>query len=402
MQRTSFWLLGLTAFLAGCLETGQVLAPSADDDASKPTEGLALAASALSAGQSHACALFSGQIACWGQNDHGQLGLGDRVDRRMPVFLPFEGAFRQIAAGTQHTCALEEPGKVYCWGQNDRGQLGVGTRESSSRPTLVPLPALAAAIASSFMHACAILVNSSLWCWGQNSEGELGQGDAFPARNEAARRETDRLTPVLIAGSWQSADTGQGHTCGIQQDGSLWCWGRNSRSELGTEPLGQLREPTRVGAASDWRAVDAGQHYTCALKSDRTLWCWGENTGSESDQGFPLGIQGAVLDIPTRVGTASAWVSFSGQTFHSCALDAAFDLYCWGRNLEGQLGLGDLGLRPSPARVGSGFASVTVGRFFTCALRRDGSIGCAGENASGQLGDGQLDRSAVLGRTTLP
>jgi hypothetical protein len=261
----------------------------------------------------------------------------------------------------------------------------------------LPAGAAAIAIATSYAHVCALLADASLWCWGQNGEGELGQGDG-PARNEEAQRAADKLSPVRVPGSFHGVDTGQGHTCAIRQDRSLWCWGRNTRFELGTDAGDQVRAPTRVGTDADWRSVDAGQHYTCAVKSIGTLWCWGENTVG----GFPLGIEGNIAAAPTQVGAASTWVALSTHVFHTCARDAAFDLYCWGRNVEGQLGVGDLLLRRSPERAGSDVTAVSVGSFFTCALRRDGRVVCAGENSAGQLGTGGADRTALFEPVKLP
>lgn len=390
--------VALLLCFAGCVETGEVLGPAASGDGPSDPELPALAATAVSAGHTHACALYSGQVACWGANQRGQLGVGDVNDRRTPTFVALEVAVRQVTAADRHTCSLDELGRVYCWGLNDRGQLGVGTRVASLLPAPVILPARATAIASSFAHVCALLADASLWCWGQNSEGELGQADPFPPRDDDAERATDKLSPVRVPGTFQSVDTGQGHTCGIRADRSLWCWGRNTRSELGTAAGGQVREPTRVGTDSDWRSVDAGQHHTCALKANGSLWCWGENI----DGGFPLGIEANRVEAPSPVGAASTWVALSAHIFHTCARDVAFDLYCWGRNVEGQLGVGDLQLRRSPTRAGGGFAAVSVGSFFTCALRRDGRVVCAGENAAGQLGKGDTDRAAVFEPVELP
>lgn len=392
-------LLLLAWVTGGCVETGEVLGPALDGEAGSGT-GVALAANAVTAGEGHVCGLFSGQLACWGRNDQGQLGLGDLDARQTPVFVDFDNSIRQVSPGAGHTCALDDLGLVFCWGGNERGQIGIGTREPSLRPAEVPLTARAAVLASGFSHSCAILMDASLWCWGQNSEGELGQGDPTPARNEEARRATDGLSARVVPGEWRSVVTGQGHTCGIRWDGSLWCWGRNSRYELGTEPVGQVREPVRVGDGTDWTAIDAGQHHTCGLRRDQSLWCWGENTASENDLGFPLGIDAELVMVPTRVAFGP-WREIVVHTFHSCALDSAFDLYCWGRNVEGQLGLGDLVLRKSPTRVGENFARLALGAFFTCAVRRDGRSVCTGKNDFGQLGNGTLMRTAVFGEVTL-
>jgi alpha-tubulin suppressor-like RCC1 family protein len=126
------------------------------------------------------------------------------------------------------------------------------------------------------------------------------------------------------------------------------------------------------------------------------VWCWGRNSAVGSQEGAPLGIPGAAqLDVPTQVGTGADWLELSTDTFHTCAVNRASELYCWGRDIEGQLGLGSE-FEPTPVLVPGSFARVSVGRFFTCAVTADGLVACAGENDQGQLGQGDRQRRAVF------
>lgn len=63
----------------------------------------------------------------WGQNYHGQLGLGDRFERRRPTLVESLWALpvRQLAAGDFHSCALTRAGFLFTWGFNQQGQLGL-------------------------------------------------------------------------------------------------------------------------------------------------------------------------------------------------------------------------------------------------------------------------------------
>jgi alpha-tubulin suppressor-like RCC1 family protein len=295
-----------------------------------------------------------------------------------------------VCTGEAHTCALDATGAVWCWGGNQRGQLGSGTREPALQPELVTLPGPARSLSCDFNHGCALLSDGRLYCWGQNGEGELGQDDAFPGD---AVEAADGLTPLPVAGSFRSVDTGQGHTCAIAAAGTLFCWGRNSFYELGSEPRGQVRSPLQVGTESDWERVDAGQNHSCGLRRDGSLWCWGRNTASDEDEGFPLGIEGPlIVATPTRVGDAANWSKLATSIFHTCAIDAGNALFCWGRNIEGQLGVGSLPVVRAPEAVADAVAAVATGGFFGCAIRLDGTVACAGESAQGQLGTGDNER----------
>jgi alpha-tubulin suppressor-like RCC1 family protein len=202
--------------------------------------------------------------------------------------------------------------------------------------------------------------------------------------------------PTGAGAKWGAVAAGQGQACGIQASGSLWCWGRNSDGELGLGPGApiQVRTPTRVGSDETWVSLDLGQDATCAVKNDGTLWCWGADT---------FGKLGAPVDpdaspprfvVPTQMGSDADWAQVSVDVFHACAVKLGGTLWCWGRNAEGQLGVGDITDRATPTQVGSAahWSSVSVGRFHTCAEEIDHSVWCTGENVAGQLGTGDTAR----------
>ena len=379
-----------------CVDRGEVLT-KLDNQSDAAVAG---AAKDVSCGDGHCAAAIGGAVYLWGQNDQGQLGSGDGQNRLSPVLLQGSKSWQHVASGSGHTCALNNSGQVYCWGSNSRGQLGQGDRAARAAPALVTLPQPATQISSKFNHACALLVNAGLYCWGQNDEGQLGQSDVPPSGDAAA---ADALSPVPVGSpTWRFTDTGQGHTCAINIDGSLWCWGRNSDHELGDDSRIQVREPLQVMPAGPWLNVAAGQNHTCGVMQDFTLWCWGSNTGSDSNAGFPLGISGvSQVSTPTQVGTATNWSVVRTNTFHTCALDQNANLLCFGRNIEGQLGAADTENRPTPVRVASDVAHASVGRFTTCAIDNAGNIRCAGANDVGQLGTGDTERRDVFTSVSL-
>jgi alpha-tubulin suppressor-like RCC1 family protein len=353
----------------------------------------------VDSGDSHTCAARFGVLYCWGANADGRLGLGDDTDRSAPARVGADADWTAVATGVAHTCALKQDGSVWCFGANTFGQLGQGTQASSAVPLPVVLPGKAVLLSSEANTACVVLEDGALYCWGRNFEGNIGLGDVHPG--------VDQALPIRsgTTSDWSAIGTGDGHTCGVRAPGALFCWGRNSTSNLG---LGQtvdvqLRSATRVGTDEDWSIVASGQDSSCAIRTAGSLFCWGGNGSGNLGLGDrELRQAPAVLAAPRAGG---GWAAVSLDTFHACAVSLAGDLYCWGRNIEGQLGTGDLDDRLEPTLIGQGdarYVSAVVGRFSTCAVTTDSHIACSGENASGQLGTGDNTRRNAFAEVPFP
>ncbi len=407
MSARRLWLAGVALLLlSACSRVSEVLTPVVDGAPDSGTAGPpdaapdapvgeagTLTASSLDAATGHSCATLRGALYCWGDNARGQLGLGDTGSHLSPTRVGVLGDWARVAAGGTHSCALRSDGSVYCFGANDIGQLGTTGLGQSLTPAQVALPSAVTDIVTEVNHVCAIATDGALICWGENFEGEIGQGDAPPFVSQFAPIE------VGTDHDWFAADTGQGDTCGLRGPGDLYCWGRNTSSQLG---LGdgapaQTRLPTRVGDGA-YSHIHAGQDHTCGIRTDGSLYCWGTNQSGNLGTGDRTS-----HSSPIQIGTKSDWLEISLDTFHSCAIDRAQQLYCWGRNVEGQLGVGDTDDRLSPTLVaGVGFAQVAVGRFHTCALKADDSVWCTGANDAGQLGLGSTDRTNAFTEVRFP
>jgi alpha-tubulin suppressor-like RCC1 family protein len=409
-------LLGSLAagLLAGCGVEGAVFAPdpvaidaglyaTASPDAGTVAATDApsfVAVSAVSAGQIATCALVASAPYCWGSNPAGGLGDGTTQDRSAPVPVTATVPFAAIAVGDVHSCGLEATGRIDCWGGNADGQLGLGDTTSRGSPSVVGLGRDALEVSAGYEFTCAVAADRSLWCWGENDEGQVGQGDSPGAANVLAPLE------VGVGTEWLHVASGQGHACGIEAPGALWCWGRNTAGELGLgpgQPI-QIRAPTQVGSDTDWESLDLGQDSACAIKRSGTLWCWGSDASSQL--GFPGDPDAAEANIPvpTQVGTDADWAQVSIDTFDACAIKQNGTLWCWGRNQEGQLGMGDTVDRAAPAQVGTEttWGQVSVGRFHTCAGKVDGTVLCTGKNDSGALGVGDTTDRDTFTAVPLP
>ncbi|HEY4395025.1 MAG TPA: hypothetical protein VGP64_13230 [Polyangia bacterium] len=386
-MRPALALAFVVAF-AGCGFDGFVLTPAAGDFGD---------AAGVFAGWEFTCALQAGRGSCFGANVDGSLGTGDEATHIAPAPLAADVGFDLLTAGENHACGLaHQTGAVWCWGYNASGQLGLGDLTARDAPVVLPQPPAALVLAAGYNHVCAIPPDHSLWCWGDNSEGQLGQQDAEGA--------PDAETPERVGADsdWIAVAGGQGHTCGVRAPGTLWCWGRNTADDTGTSPgQQQVRGPAQVGTDTDWTAaLDAGQDATCDIRADGSLWCWGSNAFGQ--QGAPP--ETTPVAAPRQVGTDTDWSQISIDDFAACGVKTDGSLWCWGRNAEGQLGVGDNDDRYTPTAVapGTSFRQASMGRFHACAVESGGIVDCMGENSNGQLGLGDTNRRDVPTAVTLP
>ncbi len=332
------------------------------------------------ASANHTCAWFTnGRAACWGDNGNGQLGDGTTTTRASAKFVEGLTSVIGLSAGTTHVCADHADGTVSCWGANANAQLGdgMGAGAARSMPGKVAGLARSAALAAGGAHNCTRLADGSVSCWGQNTRGQLGDGTLM---NRAAATAVPALRKDVT-----EVAAGDQHTCALTRAGAVLCWGSNTRSAVGPGlPVATpVLQPARVMNSPAAIHVAAGDNHTCAIAVDSSVLCWGDNTaGQLGDRAL-----GKAAD-PTRVPMVGNVVDIDAGGLHSCAVLKDGTARCWGANSAGQIGNGQLD--------DFGFAQVVnipvlrkvvAGARHTCALSQGGDVYCWGRTGEGQLGD---------------
>lgn len=351
----------------------------------------------VAVGNAHSCALRNdGSLWCWGRNNAHQLGLGspsgctdgptgDACSE--PQRVDETNDWTAVAAGSDHTCALRADGSLWCWGSNSWGQLGLGYDVwESDVPARVGQGANWQALALGGEHTCALQGDGSLWCWGVNASYQVyGGRDCLDTGCVVPRQ-------VGTALDWTGAGLGYAHTCGLRSDGSLECWGDLPGG-------GGIRlAPEAVPGPTNWSAVVGRNARACGIRDDQTLWCWGSNSFGELGLGDPALCSDSLCLAPTQVVGNQAWAAVALGFTHSCAITASGALYCWGNNADGQLGLGDTQGRSAPAAidVSVSWSKVAAGGAHSCAIGPQGALACWGSNTYGQLGLGKTSASPEL------
>jgi len=392
-------MVGPRARLISLVGAG-LLALGCGTDTDSPTEPVtppspatttaALVFRQISAGWSHSCGVTTDNRAyCWGADSAGQLGDGMTTDRGRPTLVAGGLRFLEVYAGGVHSCGITTANRAYCWGGNAAGQLGDGTTTDHHQPVAVANGTFVQ-IRAGLKHTCAVNATGVAFCWGDNTWGQLGDNS-----------KTRRLKPVRVAGTVKFLRLAAGaiHSCGIGTDKHGYCWGKNGKGELGDGTTATRLKPTAVAGGRSWRQIWVGtelaqftQSHTCGVTTDKRAFCWGDNSRGQ------LGA-GAIARslVPVAVSGGRTFSAITAGLVHSCAIttsdlwSTSVHAYCWGNAGNGQLGNGILNGSarfdaPSGVLGGLPLTWVAAGAFHTCALTDGGQAYCWGNNFHGQLG----------------
>jgi alpha-tubulin suppressor-like RCC1 family protein len=295
----------------------------------------------VSAGLDYTCAItMDNRAYCWGGNASGQLGNGTTAQTSSPVPVAGGHAFRQISAKWDRTCALttSPTNRIYCWGH---GILGDGNPFTNRQrtPKLISGGRTYRQVAVGTEHTCAVSTSYAVWCWGKNKYGQLGngRGSTYVA-----------LSPVLVAGTLQFSQVSAGfyHTCAVTTTSKAFCWGR--QGTIGDGKTYKRNTPRAVAGGLSFNRISAGWGYSCAVTTGNRAYCWGANwTGQLGDSTFT----DRLTPSPVAGGLRFAQVA-AGFGEHTCGVDIASGAWCWGSNGAGELGIGtEGGIYPTPTRV---------------------------------------------------
>jgi alpha-tubulin suppressor-like RCC1 family protein len=333
----------------------------------------------LASGDGFSCAVRkSGQVACWGRNDRGQLGDGGPdPGRAMPMPITKLDDAIAIAAEAGQACAVRSTGAVLCWGANDKGQLGRPAGPDQVRPVQVPRLEDAINVTLGFEHGCALRRSGEVLCWGNDAEGQLGDGAGSRGGKVAQLVDATALA------------AGRAHTCALRRSGAVSCWGANNQGQIGNSAgAAQLKipiqVPTPVTKLDDAAQIAVGPEHGCARKRDGAVVCWGRNDLGQLGSGTASNVWTSRVPVKDLRGVSTLDVG----PVHACAVMGE-RIACWGDNTAGQAGFAASSTTlPTPAITGLDVASLALGRDHSCARLRSGEVACWGSNEHGQLGDG--------------
>ena len=300
-----------------------------------------------------------------GENVVGQLGngvTGYDIATPLPVAMPegFDATIASVSAGLVHGSFLTDDGDVYSWGLGNFGRLGHGDSENQLIPKKIEAldDATIVRIENGNGASYAIDDAGTLYAWGQNSNGQLGLGDE-------AHRDVPTVVTALEDETVIDVSSGTSHTVVLTADGDVYAFGSNTAGQIGSpeglddtgEPVREVLSPVKVAGLPDTVvSVTADTRTSFAVTADGEVYGWGENSfgqlgiGTDNGDGTFAPDDADVL-APTQIqGLPENVIDVQAGARWAVALTADGDVYAWGPNDEGPTG----GLDGDPAAESDG------------------------------------------------
>ena len=188
-------------------------------------------AESVSVGFRSSCIVYDDQsLTCSGYNYQGLLGVGydtpspHILREHIKINFPEQVKISQVEVGYDSTCAIDTEGGLWCWGYNNHGQSGTGSYESyimSPQKVLIDENESVFEVAIGYQHKCALTDSKKIFCWGNNNYGQSLLPHSGSVNVPTELNLDSEIIPVSISGKMH-------HTCILNQNGAVYCWGQNT------------------------------------------------------------------------------------------------------------------------------------------------------------------------------
>ncbi|XP_037661310.1 probable E3 ubiquitin-protein ligase HERC4 isoform X4 [Choloepus didactylus] len=275
---------------------------------------------------------------------------------------------------------------MLCWGNASFGQLGLGGIDEEivlePRKSDFFINKKVRDVGCGLRHTVFVLDDGTVYTCGCNDLGQLG--------HEKSRKKPEQVA-ALDAQNIVAVSCGEAHTLALNDKGQVYAWGLDSDGQLGL--LGSeecIRVPRNIKSLSDIQIVQVacGYYHSLALSKASEVFCWGQNKYGQLGLGLDCKKQASPQLIKSLLGIPFMQVAAGGA--HSFVLTLSGAIFGWGRNKFGQLGLNDENDRYVPNLLKSlrsqKIVYICCGEDHTAALTKEGGVFTFGAGGYGQLG----------------
>ncbi|MFT4245311.1 MAG: hypothetical protein QM571_02150 [Micrococcaceae bacterium] len=341
----------------------------------------------------------STDIHVTGQNATGNIGVGDTKNRNVLTRVAHGIEWGQVSFGSNnHVIGISKDRKLYTWGNNDKGQLGLGldpaTHPYVAEPTQVGTGNYWNWCAAGSDHSIVVNQNGQFVAAGNNDKGQLGLGHF----NNPAGGTFYNTFQTYSHGGWHVGEAGNKFTALISTDSRLYTFGDNTYGQLGLGSFGGAKESPQLVNLANVAQVHMDGNFVISVAGNRYMYSWGQNNYGQ------LGLDDTNnRHTPQQVGTDS-WRNIGTGWYHVAAINTARQLYTWGNNNRGQLGTGTTNNHWVPTHITTPtghdghWNKVTAGGNHSAAISllhgtepNKGELFTWGANTYGQLGLGHND-----------
>src|SRR3990167_2472932 len=248
-----------------------------------------------------------GSVWTSGYNVYGQLGLGNFDNTSTPKKIENIPKMSSISAGHYHTLLLDENGEVWTCGYNEYGQLGRPTdmqQMCAENAAKMPSPVKFKSVSAGNYHSMFLDVEGRVWGCGHNRDASL----ALPHTNYADK--------AVSAGNY--------HSMFLDVEGRVWGSGTNRDASLALPHTNYVNSVEMWPEKAKIRFISAGNYRTLLIDEEGDVWYAGKG-----------------VKVPRKIKIeGSTWDGFAACEMHHLVVDTRGQVWVWGENSEGQLGLG--------------------------------------------------------------
>ena len=343
-----------------------------------------------------ACLSKDGLVHTWGNNDKGQLGLGNNQSFKVPRKVPNLYNIRSLSCGYNFTICVDIHGNLRSFGGNSSGQLGIGnTTDQNSPQKILNIPPMSF-VSCGHAHSLCISKKQELWSFGSNSFGELCLESTNESESSPKQSKFDDIVSISCGYCFSIFQT---------KNGDIYSCGNNLYGKLGIGSLVRQSKPTLLdlppkitqfscGYGNSIFLDKKGKVYGCGYSTaagsyrneslvvkipiipriifiattcgntiliDENNCCWsvGNNTYGQSGTGFesskPKMIKG--LENITNISSTGS------NCYHVIATDKTGQIFAFGYNNSGQLGVNDYENKPTPTKLDAIYSGIIKPRF---------------------------------------